>query len=219
MFLAKSGDIKHLDELLCKKYEIPIITLMENAGKSIFNEIKESFQNDKFAVFCGKGNNGGDGFVVARLLKLDGREVKVYLACDEDEIGGIAKIVFDKMKEARIETLSVNDPVDSDAVIIDALLGISASGAPRGNVKAAIDRIVLMENTVISVDIPSGLSADTGKAEGSVVKADFTYTLAIDKVGLNISPGNILCGQKKVLDIGVPANVFFELGLDSSNNN
>ena len=166
---------------------------------------------NKFAVFCGKGNNGGDGFVVARLLKAEGCDVKVYLTHAESELSEIAKIAFDRLKEELVPILNITDPVDPDAVIIDALLGISVSGAPRGNVKIAIDRIISLNQTVISIDIPSGLSADDGQAPGSVVKADYTYTLALDKVGLNLSPGNMLCGNKKVLDIGIPTEALLEL--------
>jgi len=216
MYLAKARHIKQLDKLASEKYGIPVSVLMENAGKSIFDEIKKSFSNNKFAVFCGKGNNGGDGFVVARLLKVDGYSVKVYLACEESEIGGISKIAFDKLKAEGIEILKVTDAVDSDAIIVHGLLGISVSGAPRGNIKMAIDKITSMNNTVISVDIPSGLSADNGKALGSVVKANYTYTLALDKVGLNVYPGNILCGEKKVLDIGIPQEALSELEFDNS---
>ena len=212
MRCATSEDIKELDKLASEKYSIPLHQLMENAGKSIFDAIKESFTNKNFAVFCGKGNNGGDGFVVARLLATDVRKVKVYLTHDESELSATAKIAFDRMKEANVEVLKVTDDVDKDAVIIDALLGISVSGAPRGNIKTAIDRICAMKNTVISIDIPSGLSADTGEASGSVVKANYTYTLALDKVGLNMNQGKELCGEKKVLDIGIPQAAFAELG-------
>lgn len=211
MFLALSADIKKLDKLASEKYGIPESQLMENAGMSIFNEIKENFSENKFAVFCGKGNNGGDGFVVARLLKSHGRDVKIYLTHDEAELSDTAKIAFDRLKDEEIEILKVTDNVDRDAVIIDALLGVSVSGAPRGNIKEAIDKITAMKNTVISIDIPSGLSADTGSAEGSVVRADYTYTLALDKAGLNVYPGNELCGRKKVLDIGIPKEAVEEL--------
>ncbi len=211
MVFAKAEHIKLLDKLTSERYGIPVSVLMENAGKSIFDEIKKKFHNKNFAVFCGKGNNGGDGFVIARLLKADGRDVKVYLACEESEIGGVAKTAFDKLKEADVQILSVTDDVADDAVIIDALLGVSVSGAPRGNIKTAIDRIVSINNTVISVDIPSGLSADDGKAEGSAVKADYTYTLALDKAGLNTPLGRELCGEKKVLDIGIPKEAVAEL--------
>lgn len=212
MRLATSADIKQLDKLASEKYGVPLYRLMENAGKSIFDEIKESFPDKKFAVFCGKGNNGGDGFVVARLLKADGREVKVYLTHEKEDFSEIARIAFDKMEEENVEVLKITDAVDPNAVIIDALLGISVSGAPRGNIKTAIDRIAAMSNTVIAVDIPSGLSADTGNASGSVIKADYTYTLALDKVGLNKNEGKDLCGIKKVLDIGIPDAALKELG-------
>ncbi len=211
---ATSAHIKKLDKLASEKYGIPLWRLMENAGKSIFDEIIKDFPDNMFAVFCGKGNNGGDGFVVARLLKASGRDVKVYLTHEEDEFSDIAKIAFDKLKKENVEILKVTDGVDEDAVIIDALLGTSISGEPRGNIKAAIDKIASMNNTVISVDIPSGLSADTGNAEGSVICADFTYTLALDKVGLNICRGKSLCGKKKVLDIGIPEEAVRELWLD-----
>lgn len=204
MYLATSAQIKQLDALASEQYGIPEIQLMENAGKSIFRAIKSEFQSKSFAVFCGKGNNGGDGFVVARLLKCDGREVKVYMTHAEEALSATAKLAFDKMKEAEIPVLSVTDEVASDAIIIDALLGISISGAPRGSIKDAIDSIAAMNNTVISVDIPSGLSADDGTAPGSVVKADYTYALALDKVGLNTDLGKALCGKKTVLDIGIP---------------
>ena len=211
MFLATSAQIKRLDTLASEKYDVPLIQLMENAGKSIVDEIISEFPDDKFAVFCGKGNNGGDSFVVARLLKAGGHQVKVYLTHDEAELSGTAKIAFDKLKEEKVEILDITDAVEEDAVVIDALLGISVSGAPRGAIKEAIDRIASMAGTVISVDIPSGLSADTGEASGSVIKADYTYTLALDKVGLNTDNGAALCGKKKVLDIGIPEAAVSEL--------
>ena len=210
MFLARAEDIKKLDKLASEKYGIPESQLMENAGKSIFDKICDNFRESKFAVFCGKGNNGGDGFVVARLLKEAGCDVKIYLTHDAEEHSPVSKIAFDKLQKG-IEILKVTDDVDADAIIIDALLGISVSGAPRGNIKTAIDKIVSMKNTVISVDIPSGLSADTGDAPGSVIKADYTYTLALDKVGLNTDLGRKLCGKKQVLDIGIPDAAVKEL--------
>jgi len=214
MYLALSSHIKQLDKLASEKYGIPLSELMENAGKSIFEEIRANFSDNKFAVFCGKGNNGGDGFVVARLLKAYGCDVKVYLTHDETDFSDTSKIAFDKLKEEKTEVLKITDEVDKDAVVIDALLGISLFGAPKGIIKTAIDKINSMDNTVISVDIPSGLSADDGTAPGSVVKADYTYTLALDKVGLNLHPGMELCGRKKVLDIGIPQEALLEINLE-----
>jgi len=211
MHLAQSFHIKKLDRLASEKYNIPLCQLMENAGMSIFCEIKQTFSANKFALFCGKGNNGGDGFVVARLLKEAGSDVKVYLTHDETHLSDTAKIAFGKLKKENIPVLKITDDVDKDSVIIDALLGISLSGAPKGDIKFAIDKINSLNATVISIDIPSGLSADTGKAEGSVVKASYTYTLALDKVGLNTEEGKKLSGHKKVLDIGIPDEALAEL--------
>ena len=211
MYLASSADIKKLDKLASEKYEIPEIQLMENAGKAIFDEINKNISAKSFAVFCGKGNNGGDGFVVARLLKNNGCEVKVYLTHEETELSETAWIAYEKMKKENIQILKVTDSVEEDAVVIDALLGISVSGAPRGNIKLAIDKISSMSNMVVSVDIPSGLCADSGNVLGSVVTADYTYTLALDKKGLNINQGILVCGTKKVLDIGIPKKALSDL--------
>ncbi len=211
MYLASSADIKKLDKLASEKYGIPEIQLMENAGKAIFDEINKNISAKSFAVFCGKGNNGGDGFVVARLLKNNGCEVKVYLTHEETELSETARIAYGKMKKENIQILKVTDSVEEDAVVIDALLGISVSGAPRGDIKLAIDKISSMSNMVVSVDIPSGLCADSGNVLGSVVTADYTYTLALDKKGLNINQGILVCGIKKVLDIGIPKKALSDL--------
>ena len=213
MFLAEADDIKQLDKLASQKYGIPVSSLMENAGMAIYQEIKNDFQNDKFAVFCGKGNNGGDGFVVGRLLALSGCKVTVYLACKETEISDIAKIAFKKLTATDVKVTDITDDVHKDAVIIDALLGVSISGAPRGKIKDAIDKIVCTNNIIVSIDVPSGVNANNGEAAGSVVKADYTYTLALDKVGLNLFPGKVLCGKKKVLDIGIPIEAVSEVKL------
>jgi len=211
MYLASSAHIKQLDNIASKEYNIPVSQLMENAGRSIYEKIKENFSEKSFAVFCGKGNNGGDGLVVARLLKEDGCNVKIYLTDEYSELSDASKVAYDKLKESEAEFLKITDSVDEDAVIIDALLGISVSGEPRGEIKTAIDKICSLKNKVISVDIPSGLSADSGKASGSVVKADFTYTLALDKIGLNVYPGVTLSGKKEVLDIGIPNEALLNL--------
>ena len=204
MYLASSAHIKQLDNIATENFGIPVSTLMENTGKSIFDKIKENFSEKNFAVFCGKGNNGGDGLVVARLIKESGWNVKIYLTNSYDDLSDASKIAFDKLNKNDIEILNVVDKVDEDAVIIDAILGVSVKGSPEGICKTAIDKINMLNNKVISIDIPSGLSADTGKASGSVVNADYTYTLALDKIGLNVYPGITFAGKKEVLDIGIP---------------
>lgn len=211
MYLASSAHIKQLDNLASGEYGIPVDVLMENAGKAVYDRICETFQENEFAVFCGKGNNGGDGLVIARLLKERGADVKVYLTDEPLNFSDTAKQAYDKAVESGVVFVDFDAEVSRNAIIIDALLGISLSGAPKGNVKEAIDKISMLKNKIISVDIPSGLSADSGKIYGSVVKADYTYTLAIDKVGLNVYPGAGVCGIKEVLDIGIPIDVVKQL--------
>lgn len=211
MYLALSSHIKQLDNLAETEFGIPVATLMDNAGKGVFDAVLRDFDAPCYSVFCGKGNNGGDGFVVARYLKESGKEVAVYLACDEEKLSGIALDAYNLAKEKGVEIKSINDKVPKNAVVIDALLGISVSGAPRDGVKEGIDKINSLQNKKISIDIPSGLNADTGKAAGSVVKADCTYTLQLDKVGLNVYPGIEYTGVKKIIDIGIPKECISQL--------
>ncbi|MBE7020267.1 MAG: NAD(P)H-hydrate dehydratase [Ruminococcaceae bacterium] len=204
MYLALSSHIKQLDNLAETQFGIPVSVLMDNAGRGIFSALKADFSASDYAVFCGKGNNGGDGFKLAEYLKKDGKNVAVYLACEESQLSGIALDAFNSARECGIEIKSIADPVPEAAIIIDALLGISLSGAPRGMIKEAIDTINSHKNIKVSVDVPSGINVDTGKAPGSVVKADYTYTLQLDKVGLNVYPGIEYAGIKKIIDIGIP---------------
>ena len=216
MYLASSAHIKQLDNLASQSFNIPVTELMENAGKSIFEKIKHDFCEKNFAIFCGKGNNGGDGLVVARLLKESGYTVKVYMTNSYEELSDASKTAYDKIKETGIEIKSIDDKVDNDAVIIDALIGVSLKGAPEGVCATAINKINSLNNKTLSIDIPSGLSADTGKAAGCVVNADYTYTLALDKIGLNVYPGISFAGKKSVLDIGIPVEAVKSLQFKNS---
>lgn len=211
MYLALSAHIKQLDNLAATKYNIPVSVLMDNAGRAVFKQIEKDTNAEEYAIFCGKGNNGGDGIVLARYLKEAGKNVCVYLTSDVDEFSSDVKDAYNKACEAGVIFKSHKESVSSDAVIVDALLGISSVGAPRGNIKEAIDIILSLKNTVVSIDVPSGISADTGSFSECAVKADYTYTLALDKVGLNVYPGREYAGEKKVLDIGIPEECVNEL--------
>ncbi len=203
MYLALSTQIKQLDNLASSQYNMPVSLLMDNAGKSIFEAIKEDIDASCFAIFCGKGNNGGDGLKLAKYLKNDGKDVIVYLTNDPGEFGDIVFKAYNEVLNLGIEVKNYTDDVPCNYVIVDALLGVSTKGAPYGNIKSAIDKINSLNLTIISIDLPSGLNIDTGKISGSVVCADYTYTLALDKVGLNVYPGKEYAGIKRVLDIGI----------------
>ena len=211
MYLALSAHIKQIDKLASEKYNIPVSTLMENAGKSIFEEIKKDNLGNDFSIFCGKGNNGGDGIVLSKYLKCDGNNVCVYLTCKVEEFNEVVLSKYHDALNCGVEFREYTDEVSENSVVVDALLGISLTGEPKGNIKEAIDKISNLKNTKVSIDVPSGVSADTGKISKSVIKADYTYTLALDKVGLNVYPAKSYVGKKKVLDIGIPCECVNEL--------
>ena len=174
MYLALSAHIKQLDNLAGVKFNIPVSLLMDNAGKSVFDAIKEDMDLSSYAIFVGKGNNGGDGLKLAKYLKNDGKSVAVYLACEVSQFNENVLDAYNEISKMDIEIKKYTDDVCEDAVLVDALLGISIKDAPYGDIKNAIDRINNLDNKVISIDIPSGVNADTGKIPGSVVKADYT---------------------------------------------
>ena len=205
MYLASTAQIKQLDKIACERFSFTEESLMDNAAKALSEEIKNTFgANREYVFFCGRGKNAGDGFLTARNLKLSGAKVRILLTDSEDKLSPAAFQALEKAKKAIVPIGDISEGVSEKAIIVDALLGISVSGAPEGSIKQAIDIINKCPNTKISIDVPSGLNADSGRFAGSVVKADHTYTLAIDKTGLNIYPGIEYCGEKKLLDIGIP---------------
>ena len=157
MFLALSAHIKQIDHLAETKYNIPVERLMDNAGKSLFEAISNDISCDEYAIFCGKGNNGGDGLKLAKYLKQNGKKVAVYLTCSVDDFSPIVKSAYEEALKEEVEFKEYTAPVSEDAVIVDALLGISLKDAPKGNIKEAIDKISKLKNPIISVDIPSVL--------------------------------------------------------------
>ncbi|MBQ4109400.1 MAG: NAD(P)H-hydrate dehydratase [Clostridia bacterium] len=215
MKLATSAQIRKLDSLAVSDFGMSDEQLMENAAWALYENITRDFSmKNPYAVFCGKGKNGGDGmFFACNVVKMGGK-AKIYLCCDDEEkLHPLTKKGLEKAREMNIEVSGFRESVEKDAIIIDALLGIGISGAPEGDIKTAIDIINLYPNKVISVDIPSGLNADNGKYYGSVIHPVATYTLAMEKIGLNLYPGKEICGEKKLLDIGIPKNAEKQLNI------
>ncbi len=205
MYLASSAHIKQLDRIAVSEFNIPEEILMENAAEAVSQKLKEYYGTDReYAVFCGRGNNAGDGFLTAKNLKLSGAKVKIYMSDSEDKLSETSYKAWEKAKKAIVPMGTINDEVSKNAIVVDALLGISLRNAPQGTIKEGILRINSLENEVVSIDIPSGLSADSGRAEGEVVKADRTFTLALSKIGLNVYPGKSYCGKTELLDIKIP---------------
>lgn len=213
--------MKYLDKIATLEYGIKEETLMENAGMQVAKEIKnfiETEMNKKIedvnvVVFCGRGNNGGDGLVCARYLKRYGAKVKIFIVAPSEK--GYSEIVVKNIERAKQEGIEITltnfdnlqeipEKIKNTDLIVDALLGISAVGKPSGVVKKLIQFANKTNKPIIAVDIPSGLSPDTGHHSGVFIKAVATFTLGFAKTGLMAAHAQKNIGKLKVLDIGYP---------------
>jgi NAD(P)H-hydrate epimerase len=197
--------------------------LMENAGRGIAERLLagviDPSPDEKVTVICGKGNNGGDGFVVARYLSEAGVDVAVYFMGPVEKLSPDAHLNYDRALQQGVrlqEVTSINElPPELDSTcIIDAVFGTGFTGAPHGLAAEFIEYINRhRDRTIVSVDLPSGLNADTGRHEGVVVRADYTFPLALPKFGLYVSPGRELAGKVQVVPIGIPEEVIEQFHL------
>jgi len=174
---------------------------MQKAGKRVFEFISKNFKNKKSViVLCGPGNNGGDGFVIARHLMDHGYTVKVYIYAKEKHYKGDALKALKEFKGKlqKIDWLQLQNNV----LIIDALFGIGLKRNIKRTLSKVFSKINKSKNPVVSVDIPSGVCSNTGEILGNAIKADFTITFHRKKIGHVIGFGKQFCGELKVVDIG-----------------
>lgn len=210
-------EMRRLDQRAIRVLGIPGATLMENAGRGAAERIAAELpalglgrRGARVVVVCGKGGNGGDGFVVARWLKRAGHRVDVFLAARPDELHGDAALKHREMERRAIRTRVVDDAgalrraLGEADVVVDALLGTGARGAPAALTAGAIEQINASGRPVVSLDVPSGLPADGEPPAGPVVRARLTTTFAGVKLGLVSGPGLDVAGRVEVVDIGVP---------------
>jgi hydroxyethylthiazole kinase-like uncharacterized protein yjeF len=180
---------------------IPGIELMERAGRGLADLVTEVAPRGPVAVVCGKGNNGGDGYVAARLLREDGRDVRVLSVAPVSELRGDARASAERV--ADVEPF-VPVRLEGCSAAVDALLGTGFSGTPHGPVAEAIVAINAAALPVVAADVPSGVDAASGVVEGDAVYAAATATFAAAKPGLWIAPGKAHAGAVRVIDIGIP---------------
>jgi ADP-dependent NAD(P)H-hydrate dehydratase / NAD(P)H-hydrate epimerase len=180
---------------------IPGLELMERAGRGLADAVTALAPDGPVAVVCGKGNNGGDGYVAARLLRETGLDVRVLAVAPIEDLRGDARA-----NAERVEGIEPFDParLEGCAVAVDALLGTGFSGAPHGAVGDAIGALNAARLSVVAADVPSGVDAATGAVEGEAVRAAITATFAAAKPGLWIDPGKSHAGEVRVIDIGIP---------------
>jgi ADP-dependent NAD(P)H-hydrate dehydratase / NAD(P)H-hydrate epimerase len=176
---------------------------MERAGIGLARVAGEAAGAGRLRVVIGKGNNGGDGLVAARVLRGDGREVDVLTVAPLDELRGDALANLERLPGAAPEPFAA-ERLERSGVVVDALLGTGFEGVAREPVAGAIAAINAQDAPVVACDVPSGVDASTGEVEGEAVRARATATFHGSKLGLHVEPGRTHAGEVEVVEIGVP---------------
>ncbi len=225
MKLAAAAQMRELDRRAIEERKIPSIDLMERAAAAVaqaaLDALPDKPQKCRAAVFCGAGNNGGDGIGAARLLFLMGLKVRVFLVGDYNRLTPDAMEETGRLSECGVELEDFNPQDKAQAawawgsqVVVDAIFGVGLSRniAPDSKFAAAVDLInSCRRGTVIAADIASGVEADTGRILGRAVRADRTVTFSMPKTGQFAGDGAVLSGRVTVHDIGVPAALVREV--------
>ena len=212
--LYRAEQVRALDRTAIETFNTPGIDLMERAGAATFEAMRQRWpQARRIAVFCGAGNNGGDGFIIARLASEQGLAVQVCLLADAGRLKGDAKLAYQKLQNTAVTIVTSITEFDEKAdVIVDALLGTGLSGEVKDQWRLVIDWINEQRNRsackVIAVDIPSGLHADTGSVLGAAIEADLTVTFIGVKQGLLTAQGPDHCGELTFDDLQVDSRVY-----------
>ena len=217
MYLATAEQMANLDKKTIFDIGIPGVVLMENAGRGTAEIILKEFseiKKNKVSVIAGKGNNGGDGYVIARYLINKGIEVKVFILSEIKNIKGDAKINLDILLKMGIKPTEILDQNKFNSIkkdilesklIIDGIFGTGLSSEVKGLYKEVIEFINQTNIPIVSIDIPSGLSASTGNILGTSVKASLTCTFGLAKIGQVIYPGVDMVGKLHIIDISIPS--------------
>ncbi len=210
--LYNASQVRELDRLAIEERDIPGITLMKRAGRAAFNALVSRWPDEPITVFCGAGNNGGDGYIIAALAQQQHREVRVVHLVAPEKLKGDALLAYRYALDVGVTIVGFSDCVDLyQGVIVDAMLGTGLNGAVRQPYAQAIRLIDGCRLPVLAADIPSGLSADTGAALGEVVNADVTVTFIGLKRGLFTGRGPDVCGEVIYADLEVPQDIFPEI--------
>jgi NAD(P)H-hydrate epimerase len=217
MKVVTASQMRRIDQQTIEDIGIPGMVLMEHAGNAVVRAIQSQFPNCKhIGIFVGKGNNGGDGLVIARQLSHVGQSVQIFLVSPPDRFTGDALTNLQIVQNLQLPIEHIFSETALEAMegkiavcdlIVDAIFGTGLRGGVRGDIAAVIERINAIQRPVIAIDLPSGLAADTGQAEGACIHADYTVTIGLPKRGLLLYPGAELTGQLEVADIGFPERV------------
>lgn len=209
------AQVRDVDRRAIEEYGMLGLVLMENAGRNAAELLRTLGINGRVTVCCGKGNNGGDGFVIARHLENQGFDVKVLICVPPDSVTGDAAVNLKILEHAGTKVMG--PPFDwqqelaGSAWVVDALLGTGTVGEIREPYISGINAINQSKCQVFAVDLPSGLDCDTGQPLGICVRADYTATFVAAKSGFTTPAAAERIGQLHVIDIGVPRRLLREL--------
>src|SRR3954454_8722795 len=201
--LFEAAEMRAVDAWAIEERGVPSLDLMERAGAGLARVTAAAARPGRVRVVVGKGNNGGDGLVVARLLREEGREVDVLAAAELDGLKGDARSNLERLPGDSPEPFEP-ERLDGSGVVVDALLGTGFEGEPREPIKGASAAINQQDAPVVACDVPSGVNATTGEVEGEAVRAAATATFHGSKIGLHVAPGALHAGEVEVVEIGVP---------------
>ena len=216
--IATAEEMRRADRRATDRYGVPSLLLMENAGRGAVDALERVLGpvgSRRIAVVCGKGNNGGDGFVVARHLIGRGARVSTWLVGRAADVQGDARVNLDALQRAGERVAEAPDAAgdafgrlraelgDAD-LVVDALLGTGVRGSATGAVAAAIEAINAVGRPVVSLDLPSGLPSDGEAPAGPVVRARATVTFGLPKLGLVQPDGVAHAGRVEIADLGIP---------------
>ena len=217
MKVVTAQEMRQIDQQTIEQIGIPGTVLMEHAGSAVVRVLRQQFPECKnIGIIVGKGNNGGDGLVVARQLAHAGQPIQIFLVSPPESFAGDALTnlqiaqgldlpITPILSEDELKRLK--SQLTSSDLIVDSIFGTGLRGGVHGFIGDVIECINGSEKPVIAIDLPSGLSADTGIAEGACIQANYTVTMGLPKRGNLIHPGAELTGQLEVADIGFPLSV------------
>jgi len=212
--LLKSEDVKRIDKYAVEKLNMPEIMLMENAGIGLVKNVRDD--RDNILIVCGKGNNGGDGLVLARQLLSRGNEPEVFIFGSEDQLKGSVKVNYDilnKMncrinflkKEINLEYFKLT--LDKSNLVVDAVFGIGLNREIEGMYKNVINIINNSEKEILAVDTPSGFNCSTGEIFKTCIKAKKTVTFTGEKFGFKNKEASKYTGEIVIEQISIPVKI------------
>ena len=215
-------EVRAIDRAAIDGLGIPGLLLMENAGRNCADAIEDFLckslggkTGQNVAIVAGPGNNGGDGYVIARHLAMRGFRVVTFIICPAEKISGDAAVNLRAITALRHDIrfptseqlTGLSDSLAEFDAVVDAVGGTGIRGALRGGAGVAVERINGAGRPVVAVDIPTGLDCDTGQADGPVVRAELTVTFVALKRGFELGRAREYTGEVVVADIGIPADL------------